>query len=70
MSANMKWYAGASHNSQVEIHGDLIDDPERNFRGYRVKDSTTGAFSYAPASDLFDTQKEADEYIFNKQRDD
>lgn len=68
MSANMKWYAGASHNSQVEIHGDLIYDPERNFRGYRVKDSTTGAFSYAPASDLFDTQKEADEYIFNNQR--
>lgn len=65
---NAKWFAGPDFNSRVQIEGDLIDDAERGFKGYRVKDLTSGSYSYAPADSLFDTQKEADESIFERQR--
>lgn len=58
-----KIYAGADSNIPVEIIDELIDDPTKAFRDYKT---TTGGF--VEAERLFDTNKEADEYVFNQQR--
>jgi hypothetical protein len=63
-----KWYAGSSHNSEVELVGELIDDKERGFKGYQVNNLTDGGISFAEHDRLFDTEKEANEWVFNNQR--
>ena len=53
-----KIYAGADSNIPVELVGDEIVDTDRNWRGYKT---TTGSF--VESERLFNTNKEADEYI-------
>ena len=53
-----KTYAGADSNIPVELVGDEIVDTDRNWRGYKT---TTGSF--VESERLFNTNKEADEYI-------
>lgn len=53
-----KIYAGADSNIPVELVGDEIVDTNRNWRGYKT---TTGSF--VESERLFNTNKEADEYI-------
>ena len=58
-----KIYAGADSNIPVEIIDNLIDDEDRNWKGYKTVDN-----QFVEAERLFDSNKEADEYIFNKQK--
>ena len=58
-----KIYAGPDSNIPVEIIDELIDDKERNWKGYKTIDN-----QFVEAHRLFDTHKEADEYVFNQQR--
>lgn len=53
-----KIYAGADSNIPIELVGDEIVDTDRNWRGYKT---TTGSF--VESERLFNTNKEADEYI-------
>ena len=53
-----KIYAGADSNIPVELVGDEIVDTDRNWRGYKT---TTGGF--VESERLFNTNKEADEYV-------